>query len=409
METDRILAAVLDSPGSSARELAQASGAKLRTVLTVLQRYGDALEAQPDLEGSVGRPCNRYRVRPQWARALRRRVKGVAEPDVDPIVSGIEIVERSALSLRGKLSEDDRARLAARARNQVSLLTNMIAAEKDARASEARRLASAASALEAAIRAGGRPGPTPPILFLQTAAAPRAASMQFAKSLRRLAKKYDGVWVSGEEPALSGIPASVVIDAIVDHPDIVSGQLLDSLKEHGVPAVRFAIREGWSDKQRQSFFKDLTTLAQDPISCLCPLYVTINSGDPYTSRLIGLVEKLNNVGRLKAAAETARVSLVKLMDGEPLAKKRQGLALQELATTIAYFSAFVANAQAAARGGHGAWRLCPGPTYMDAGSDDDLRHHVEGLNGRYVPCPSDSEINQAVAIAAAARPLFAGS
>ncbi|HYD85962.1 MAG TPA: hypothetical protein VEA80_00665 [Vitreimonas sp.] len=377
--------------------LALETGVNNSTVRTVLQRNDRAFEKRPDDRpaGHPGRRKDHHRLIAAFRPEIERRA--AVQDFGDPIERSIKIVEQAAEAWRRAESDDERKQVLELAALQSNAARRLIETSKEQREPRELRLLTAQARLADLVKGEHRPQEEHAWAIAAHYSGmkaamhrpPRAAWQRYREMLRRLIEDFAGSWDEAPAAAAAYDPGlAIVIDAITASSDPVSPRLIRALQDSGMHAARFTVRTDWDARKRDAFLKSVASLNEEPVACLAPVFLTLDSDDAVSKASLTTLATLNEGTRLQKAVRAARSAISDAVKSKDL---------PDVDHAAAFYGAFIANAAIHHAGNSSVWEVVRGPVIFDRSVDQGLEAKILGTNGMYVGDAGSADMNSVVA------------
>lgn len=389
MQTEKILATLIDNPGIGAKKLAELSGAKQNTVETVLQRHERAIRAErASNTGKKGRPEHRYAVLEDWIPVFQQRWgREAGEQGGSTLERALTTLEAASFAAVDPLeSEADRRRMATVAALRVKAaraLMTQAANEASLHEAEARitraqaRVAASTKAIPPPKRV--RPAPAANDSLL------RAWWAQWVGRLEALAEQY-GAEKIGSGADRQGM--AMVLDLIPGE-DPLKASLLDALRAHHRPTLCVSVADLSAGRQA-TFLKRFEVLALDPIARHANLFVTVDSRQAKSKNAWAKIDEIAHRDRLPQAVKIANGALIEMI-------VEQSAPPAIVAPAKAYYDGFVERAIQQAEDEGSFWRSYGSPHVLDVETNDAFQAQAEHRSWSYLPRAAWADLNPVAA------------
>lgn len=381
MQTDKILATLIDHPRIGAKQLAELSEVNRNTVETVLQRHIKALDVEAAAEtGKRGRPENLYAVRPDWVPVLRQRWAGqMAPPDLSALDRALATLEAASFAAVDPLEKlEERKRMAGSAALQSKAARALLGlAQNDAARHEAEaRIERAEARLIAPTVKRVRPRPGPPLMHVLW--------RHWVERLTALASEYEadviGLGAEGQGIAL-------VLDLIPGTHDPVKESLMSVLDAHHRAALCVPVVD-LSPKRRSNFLDAFAPLALDPIARYADLFVTIDSALQRSTEVWAQIDGIAHKDRVSQAVTVANNSLFEAIVLENSSARAAAPARD-------YYNDFLKTMIQDAESGGNFWRTYGAPNVLDLKTSDAFQAKAEGQSWNYFASAASADLTVA--------------
>jgi hypothetical protein len=304
LETNKILEVLADHPqGMSVAQLCEATCANRNTIISVLQRHRNAIDAQAGPgTGQRGRPEKIYSIREDWLPALRGRWAQTPAPDA--LEDALGLLESASFAAIDTLeTPEDRERMTQTAQLHARVARRLVQSADAGVQGEALRR------IERAEQRVATSAPLQPAQRVQEAATD-GLELWWERWVRRVGAF--AVQYGSSAPAIGGAdPAqglALVLDCIPAGPNRVAAKLVGLLREHATPTISVSVAN-LSVEDQAAFVRDFETLALDPIARRARLFVTMDSQHAQSAMAWSKIQDLGAADHATRAIEVAAESL----------------------------------------------------------------------------------------------------